>query len=264
MKILLTNDDGVNSVGILASYEAVKNLDLGENSEIKIVAPSNQQSGIGRAITLFEPVRITETYLKDGTLAYAVSGTPADSTIMGIFEIMEKDVDLVISGINIGENLGKSELSTSGTIGAAMEAASHNIPAIAISIQVDRDEVKFEEGHVGVFEIDFELAKKVLAEVVAKVLENGLPKGADLLNINIPSNPKSKTPVISKLGERMYSPHIQKRRDPRGKPYYWVDGTPHTEDKEGTDVHILKVLKKPTITPIAIDSTGNLDLIKDW
>ncbi|MGL6299089.1 MAG: 5'/3'-nucleotidase SurE [Methanobacteriaceae archaeon] len=264
MKILLTNDDGVNSTGILASYEAIKSLDFLNENDIKIVAPSNQQSGIGRALTLFEPVRVTETYLKNGTKAYAVSGTPTDSTTIGIFEIMDKDVDLVVSGINIGENLGKAELSTSGTIGAAMEAASHGIPAIAISIQVDEDEIKFEEGHIGVFEIDFKLAKKVLGELARKVLEKGMPKGVDLLNINIPASPQSEELTVARLGKRMYTPHIQKRMDPRGKPYYWIDGTPHNNDNEGSDVHTLKVLKKPTITPIAIDSTGNLDSLKYW
>lgn len=133
MKILITNDDGVNSSGILAARKAVENL-----GETIIVAPATQQSGIGHALTLFEPIRVSEVTLRDGSEAYAVSGTPTDAVIIGIFELMDEKPDLVISGINMGENIGKSELTTSGTIGAAMEAAVHGVPSLAVSLQVRR------------------------------------------------------------------------------------------------------------------------------
>jgi len=122
MRILITNDDGVNSSGIIAAKKAVE--DLGS---IDIVAPATQQSGIGHALTLFEPIRVTSTNLRDGSEAYSVSGTPTDAVLVGIFEIASKKPELVISGINVGENLGMSELTTSGTIGAAMEAAAQDI-----------------------------------------------------------------------------------------------------------------------------------------
>ena len=128
MKILLSNDDGVDASGILALKQAVE-----EFGEVYVVAPSNQQSGIGHALTLYEPLRINKTRLRDGSPAYSVSGTPTDSVTLGVYEIMDEKPDLVISGINTGQNTGKGELTTSGTLGAAMEAASLGIPAIAVS-----------------------------------------------------------------------------------------------------------------------------------
>ena len=119
MKILLSNDDGVDASGILALKQAVE-----EFGEVYVVAPSNQQSGIGHALTLYEPLRINKTILRDGSLAYSVSGTPTDAVTLGVYEIMDEKPDLVISGINTGQNTGKGELTTSGTLGAAMEAAS--------------------------------------------------------------------------------------------------------------------------------------------
>lgn len=98
MRILITNDDGVNSSGIIAAKKAVE--DLGS---IDIVAPATQQSGIGHALTLFEPIRVTSTNLNDGTQAYSVSGTPTDAVIVGIFEIASGKPDLIISGINVGK-----------------------------------------------------------------------------------------------------------------------------------------------------------------
>lgn len=256
MRILITNDDGVNSSGIVAAKKAVQ--DLGE---IDIVAPATQQSGIGHALTLFEPVRVTATHLSDGTEAFSVSGTPTDSVIIGIYELADQKPDLVISGINIGENLGKSELTTSGTIGAAMEAAVHGIPALSVSLQVTRGDIKFHDGHV---ELDFRYATKILKSVAEKIIEKGLPNGVDFLNLNIPSHPTSEKVRLTRLGDRMYKIHIQKRLDPRGRPYYWIDGDPVENDDYGTDVQVLKYERYPTLTPITLDCTSMLDTMENW
>ncbi|MCL2116564.1 MAG: 5'/3'-nucleotidase SurE [Methanobrevibacter sp.] len=256
MKILISNDDGVNSSGILASKRAVEKL-----GEIVIAAPSSQQSGIGRALTLFEPLRINSVDLSDGSQGFSVSGTPTDAVVLAIFHLMDEKPDLLISGINIGENIGKGELTTSGTIGAAMEAASFGIPSIAISQQVLRGDIKFEEGHI---ELDYSLSEKILYKLAKKVLKNGLPDGIDLLNLNIPSNPDNEDVSITKLGERMYTPHIETKFDPRGKPYYWIDGLPYEDYEEGTDGYALKIEKRPSLTPLSLDLTSNLDLIKNW
>ncbi len=256
MRILITNDDGVNSSGIIATKDAVDGL-----GDISVVAPATQQSGIGHALTLFEPIRVTETHLNDGSEAFAVSGTPTDAVIIGIFELAEEKPDLVISGINIGENLGKSELTTSGTIGAAMEAACHGIPSIAVSIQVSRGDIKFHDGHV---ELDFEAAQRITRKVASKILEKGLPKGVDFVNLNIPSHLESDEILITRLGERMYNVHIQKRLDPRGRPYYWLDGDPVEDDGAGTDVHTLKKEKKATLTPISLDCTSDVKFMEGW
>ena len=135
MKALLSNDDGITASGILASKKAVEDL-----CDTYVVAPETQQSGIGHAITLYEPLRINEHTLKDGSIGYGVSGTPTDAVTLALFEILKEKPDIMISGINTGFNLGQAELTTSGTLGAAIEAATFNIPTIAISQEVTRDE----------------------------------------------------------------------------------------------------------------------------
>ena len=256
MRILITNDDGVNSSGIMAAKKAVE--DLGK---IDVVAPATQQSGIGHALTLLEPIRVTATSLIDGSEAFSVSGTPTDAVIIGIYELTNEKPDLVISGINIGENLGKSELTTSGTIGAAMEAAVHGIPAIAVSIQVTRGDIKFHDGHV---DVDFRHASKILKSVTEKIITKGLPEGVDFVNLNIPSHPSSNRIKLTRLGERMYKIHIKKRLDPRGRPYYWIDGDPIEKDEFGTDVYVLKEERNATITPVSLDCTSNLNIMDGW
>lgn len=256
MRILITNDDGVNSSGIVAAKRAVE--DLGE---IYVVAPATQQSGIGHALTLFEPIRVTSTNLIDGSEAFSVSGTPTDAVLVGIFETSGKKPDLVISGINVGENLGMSEFTTSGTIGAAMEAASHNIPALAVSLQVNRGDIKFHDGRV---DVDFLHAEKITRKVAGRMAHKSLPDGIDLLNLNIPSSPDSDRVKLTRLGKRMYTVHIQKRLDPRGRPYYWIDGMPTEKDEPDTDVHVLREENVATITPISLDSSFGLDLMREW
>ncbi len=256
MKILISNDDGINSSGILAAKKAVEEL-----GDVIVVAPSSQQSGIGRALTLFEPLRLSSVELNDGSKGFSVSGTPTDAITLGIFELIDEKPDLVISGINIGENLGKGELTTSGTIGAAMEAASFGIPSIAISQQVTQGDIKFEEGHV---ELDYTLSEKILFKVAKRILKKGLPDKIDFLNLNIPSHPENEDILITRLGERMYTPHIKMRFDPRGKPYYWIDGSEYNGDVEGTDGYGLKIKKQPTLTPLSMDLTSNLDSLDKW
>lgn len=256
MRILITNDDGVNSSGIMAAKRAVE--DLGS---IDVVAPATQQSGIGHALTLFEPIRVTSTTLIDGTEAYSVSGTPTDALLVGVYEIASKKPDLVISGINVGENLGMSELTTSGTIGAAMEAAANGIPALSVSLQVTRGDIKFHDGHV---DVDFTHAEKMTRKVSRMIARRSLPEGVDFINLNVPSSPDSDKIKLTTLGKRMYQIHIEKRLDPRGRPYYWIDGVPMEKDDPGTDVHVLREENCATITPISLDSTSNLDLLKNW
>ncbi len=256
MKALISNDDGVNASGIFAAKKAVENL-----CETIIVAPETQQSGIGHALTLYEPLRIRERILKDGSLAYGVSGTPTDAVVIGLFQILEEKPDLMISGINTGYNIGQSELTTSGTLGAAIESATYGIPTIAISQEVTREEVKFESGEIG---IDFEFAGKMLNKLAKIVLKKGLPDGIDLLNVNIPANPVDDEFEVVKLGKRMYSPVMEKRLDPRGQPYYWIGGEPYNHDEKGSDGYELKVSQKTTITPLKLDLTGDLNVLKDY
>ena len=256
MKALISNDDGITASGILASKKAVEDL-----CETCVCAPERQQSGIGHALTLYEPLRINEHVLKDKSIGYGVEGTPTDAVTLALFEIMDEKPDIMISGINTGYNLGKAELTTSGTLGAAIEAATFGIPTIAISQEVTSDEVKFENGHV---EINFDFAGKMLNKLVKIVLKKGLPEGIDLLNVNIPANPSDDKFEVVGLGERMYTPYIEKRADPRSKSYYWICGAPYTSYAPGSDGYALHKLGKTTVTPIKIDMSGDLKTLKDF
>ena len=256
MKALISNDDGITASGILAAKKAVDEL-----CETYVVAPEHQQSGIVHALTLNEPLRINERTLRDGSKGYGVTGTPTDAVTLALFEIIDEKPDIMISGINTGFNLGKAELTTSGTIGAAIEAASFNIPAIAISQEVTRDDIKFDTGEV---EIDFDFAGKMLKKIAKIILKKGLPEGIDLLNVNIPANPINEEFEVVTLGKRMYVPIIEKRLDPREKPYYWIGGDPYESDVPGTDGHALRKYQKTTVTPLKIDLTSDMSLLKEW
>ena len=256
MKALISNDDGITASGILACKKAVEDL-----CETYVVAPETQQSGIGHALTLYEPLRVNEHILKDGSKGYGVGGTPTDAVTIALFEIMDAKPDLMISGINTGFNLGQAELTTSGTLGAAIEAASFNIPTIAISQEVTRDDIKFENGEN---KVDFDFAGKMLNKLAKIVLKKGLPEGTDLLNVNIPADPSDDKFEVVKLGKRMYTPIIHKRLDPRNKPYYWIGGEPYEFDEPGSDGYELKRAQKTTITPLKIDLTSDMSSLKEW
>ena len=256
MNALISNDDGITASGILASKKAVEDL-----CETYVVAPETQQSGIGHALTLYEPLRVNEHILRDGSLGYGVTGTPTDAVTIALFEIMDEKPDIMISGINTGYNIGQAELTTSGTLGAALEAASFGIPTIAISQEVTSDEVKFVTGEVG---IDFDFAGKMLKKLAKIILKKGLPEGIDLLNVNIPANPINEEFEVVRLGNRMYVPVIEKRLDPRDNPYYWIGGEPYDLDKPGSDGYELRRAQKTTITPLKIDLTSDMSLLKEW
>ncbi len=256
MKALISNDDGITASGILASKKAIEDL-----CDTYVIAPETQQSGIGHALTLNEPLRVNEHILRDDSLGYGITGTPTDAVTIALFEIMDEKPDIMISGINTGYNLGQAELTTSGTLGAALEAASFGIPTIAISQEVTRDDVKFVTGEV---EIDFDFAGKMLKKLSKIILKKGLPDGIDLLNVNIPANPINEEFEVVRLGKRMYVPVIEKRLDPRDKPYYWIGGDPYELDKPGSDGYELRRAQKTTITPLKIDLTSDMSLLKEW
>jgi 5'-nucleotidase len=198
----------------------------------------------------------------NGFKANAVTGTPVDSVIIGIFAIMKGELpDLVVSGINVGENISTDTVTTSGTIGAALEAASYGIPAIAASIQVVDQGDKFDMHHGE--KHSFDVATKVLRRVAAKVLEHGLPIGVDLLNLNVPADATEETEiVVTRLARKIFKTTVQERFDPRGRPYYWIDGELICCDADGTDVQTIYQEKKISITPLTLDSTARIDLLE--
>jgi len=256
LEILLVNDDGIYSNGLLALKNVISE-DFDAN--VTVVAPSNQQSGIGRAISLFEPLRITKTKLADCSEGYAVSGTPSDCVVLGIYQVLKKVPDFVISGINIGENLG-TEITTSGTLGAAFEGSHHGAKSVACSLHVTTDHLKFKEGESP---IDFFNAAKVFKNVFEKFIDDEFP--CDVLNVNIPDDATLDTPVeITTLARKMYTTHVEERIDPRSRSYYWIDGYPIMEEEDGTDVFAVRRKKHVSVTPLTLDNTiKNLESFKE-
>jgi 5'-nucleotidase len=255
-RILVSNDDGVYASGLQAAARSVQGL-----GQVVVAAPSGQMSGVGRSVSVFEPLRYAEVNL-NGFQAYAVTGTPVDSVIIGIFAIMKGELpDLVVSGINVGENISTDTVTTSGTIGAALEAASYGIPSIAASIQVVDQGDKFDMHHGE--KHNFDVATKVLRRVATRVLERGLPVGVDVLNLNVPADATEDTEiVVTRLARKIFKTTVQERFDPRGRPYYWIDGDLICSDAEGTDVQTIYQDKKISLTPLTLDSTARVDLRK--
>ncbi|ASJ12354.1 5'/3'-nucleotidase SurE [Thermococcus thioreducens] len=246
-RILITNDDGIYSKGIRAAVEAVQ--DLGE---VYVVAPLFQRSASGRAMTLHRPLRAKLVDVPGAKVAYGLDGMPVDCVIFALARF--SDFDLAISGINLGENLS-TEITVSGTASAAIETATHGIPSIAVSLEVDwRKTLSEGEG------IDFSVASHFLRRIAKAVLERGFPDGVDMLNVNVPRDATPETEIaITRLARRRYRPTIEERLDPRGHPYYWIVGRKCEKFEPGTDAYALKVERKVSVTPVNIDMTAKID-----
>jgi len=246
MRVLITNDDGVTSPGVQEAHDALKDV-----ADVTVVAPATQQSAVGRSISIFQPIRVYETRV-NGVDVYSVGGTPTDAVVLGLHHVVDKTPDLVVSGINMGENLSTESVTTSGTIGAALEASTQGVPALAASMRVEESD-KF---HHGQLDLEMESAKQLLRETVQEIKQNGFPEEADVLNLNVPHGCGPDTPLrLTKLARRFFNTEVLERHDPRGKPYYWIDGD-HVQDAEpGTDVHTVIKKDEASLTPISLDST---------
>lgn len=250
-QILLTNDDGIRSPGLWAAAEALSALGY-----VTVAAPREQSSGTGRSLPISSDGIIEKETLnihgQDWTV-YAVGGTPAQAVLHGILEIMPVKPDLVVSGINYGENVATG-ITVSGTVGAAMEAASHGIPALAVSLETPK------EHHLSYSrEIDFSAAAHFTALVAARLLEHGLPPGADLLKIDVPSDATSATPLVwARLSrQRYFHPTKPERSDwaERGNVGYEVRFDLATEPHD-TDVYIMLGKRQVALTPLSLDFTA--------
>ncbi|MDO5844780.1 MAG: 5'/3'-nucleotidase SurE [Methanocorpusculum sp.] len=244
-KILLTNDDGINSSAIWAAYDA-----LSEFADVTVVAPAVQQSAVGRSISIFEPLRLNKIKIS-GHDAYVAEGRPTDALLLGLYAL-NLNPDLVVSGINLGENISYESINTSGTVGAAMEAANQNVPSIAFSLEMKNDGDKFIDPRVK--ENNFSQAKEVVSKVVKYFMKNGLPKNCHLLNVNIP-DAEIKGYRSTILGTRLFDTSVEKRLDPRGKPYYWICGKPIYIEEENSDVTALRE-GYVSVTPLTMDNTA--------
>ncbi len=252
MHILVTNDDGVTAPGLLALATAMRAL-----GDVSVLAPDHNWSAGGHVKTLDRPLRVKEVRLGDGATAFASDGAPSDCVSLALLGYFEKKIDLVVSGINFGANLGH-DVTYSGTVTAAMEANLVGVPALAFSLDVP-------DNFVG--DPDFGAAAMCARRVVEQVSARGLPAGV-LLSVNVPflAGDEIKGFRITRLGLRVYRNRLDRRQDPRGKPYYWIGGDAPTSIPEyGTDVGALAD-GYVSITPLQLDLTAYpaMEALNQW
>ncbi len=245
MKILVTNDDGINASGIKILVKCLERL-----GDVAVVAPDRERSAVGHALTLHHPLRAVRL----GTDFFSVDGTPTDCVNLGIHSLLSFKPDLVIAGINHGGNLG-DDVTYSGTVAAALEATLMGIPAFAVSL-VTNGEGK-----------NYVAAGNFAAKLAGMVAKQGLPADT-FLNVNVPdlSEDQILSPVITRQGKRRYEGMIIDKVDPRGRNYYWI-GTVDVNfnDIEGTDYHAIS-RGHISITPLHLDLTNyqSIAALKTW
>jgi 5'-nucleotidase len=245
MHILVTNDDGVHAPGLLALKRALAAL-----GSTTVVAPARNYSAAGHRKTMHKPLRLEPTHLADGSPAWACSGAPSDAVALALLGFVKEKVDLVVSGVNPHYNIGQ-DVTYSGTVTAAIEAVIAGIPGIAISTELESPR-------------DYDTAGRVAAEVARRVSAHGLPAGV-LLNVNVPPG-EIKGVQITRQGRRVYRDELVERRDPRGRPYYWIGGeTPTGVNAPGTDFWAV-TNGAVSITPLQIDLTARdvIPTLEGW
>jgi len=218
--ILITNDDGIDAPGLRALIEPMEQV-----GQVVIVAPDQEQSAVGHGISLTRPLRITR---QEPPRQYAVSGSPVDSVLMGIFKLCPRRPELVVSGINHGLNVG-TDVFYSGTVAAALEGAIQGLPALAVSQELPID---------GGPPLEQLLARtaRFAAAVAGQILEHRLPPQS-VLNVNAPATGTDRY-CFTRLGRRVYRELVDERLDLRGIPYYWIGGPViHNTSGPGTDAH---------------------------
>ncbi len=248
MRILLSNDDGIHSPGLHALAQGVAEL-----GEIWVVAPDREQSSVGHAITLSDPIWI-RPYTFDGVhAAFAVGGTPADCVKLALTALMPERPDVILSGINQGENTGISTIY-SGTVSAATEGTISGVASVAISLDSFTSDA-------------FDPAARIARQLAILVHRHGLPADT-LLNVNVPALPATewKGICITRQGRARWKETFEKRVDPRGRNYYWMDGYKiELEEPQDTDGRALSD-GFVSITPIRLDLTHHqfIDELKTW
>ena len=240
-RILITNDDGINAAGIKALEQGL--LSVGE---VTVIAPDKEMSATSQSISLHTPLRVHQI---DGR-HYAVGGTPADSVILALYQILPQRPDLVVSGINPGANLGENVVY-SGTVAAAMEAALHGVPSFAISLATRKY-------------LDFSTAAAFAAQVAARILEEGLEPGV-CLNVNVPRG-EVRGVRITRQSQKISQNLVREQKDPRGRPYYWLDETVELGDVEPDTDYGAILAHEISVTPLQVDRTHypSLNLISRW
>ncbi len=253
LSILISNDDGVHAPGIQALYRELKKI-----AQVVVVAPLEERSTTGHSLTLHKPLRLVEV----APDFYGVSGSPADCVYLGLKEICQEKPDWVISGINRGANLGQ-DIHYSGTVSAAREACIAGIAALAVSLDFQATA----EDLLALKAVHYQAAAQWASRLVKKIKPEDLP-AASFLNLNVPFVPKGEIQGLKvvKQGFRFYQETVVKRRDHRGKFYYWVGGKYYGFKKEEQTDCAWIAKRFATLTPLKIDSTDELFLRKlgEW
>ncbi len=255
--ILLTNDDGVQSPGIAAAAKT-----LAAIGELVVAAPRDQQTSAGRSLPVTTDGRIERVKIKlpqsgEELDAYAVGGTPAQSVLHAILEILPRTPDLVVSGINYGENVGTG-VTISGTVGAALEAAAMGIPALAVSLQILSQE------WYSYHDLDFSTAAEFSVRFARVLLGRALPADVDLLKVDIPAEARPDTPwrITRQSRQRYYQPYLIRDGswDTRGYVSARVKVS-QVDVEPDSDVYALLYDKVVSVTPMSLDLTSRTDLI---
>ncbi|MCS7234552.1 MAG: 5'/3'-nucleotidase SurE [Armatimonadota bacterium] len=239
MRILVTNDDGIEAEGLHALVRACERV-----GEVTVVAPHHDRSASGHSITLHKPLRVQPARIPGARAeAWAATGTPADCVLLAVYGLLPARPDVVLCGINLGPNIGH-DLTYSGTVSGAMEAAVLGIPAIAVSLDAEADP-------------QYEVAASFAAALAEQVCRRGMPPDA-LLNVNVPNLDASRIRgvQVTRQSGRRYRSRLERRTDPRGRPYYWIAGerTSPEDAEPGTDSHALSH-GFVSVTPLQMDLT---------
>ncbi len=247
--ILVTNDDSVNAKGIQSLVKIASTL-----GRVVVVAPDKPQSGMGHAMSLSDPIRLNRVWMFGDVEAYSSSGTPVDCVKLAIYEVLERKPDLVLSGINHGENSSTNVLY-SGTMSAAIEGAMEGLPSIGFSLSDFSSEA------------DFMQYEAYVSRIISKALKEDFPKFT-CLNVNIPNVPASDIAGIKVCTQAhaFWADRFDKREDQFGRPYYWLTGEfGEVNPQEDSDLHAL-YRGYISIVPTQFDLTNHkiLDEIKNW
>jgi 5'-nucleotidase len=249
MRILICNDDGIDSAGIYALVNEIRKI-----ADVTVVAPHQQQSAVGHAITVNYPLRAVPFHKNGDFFGTAVEGTPADCVKLAIkFLMKDNPPDMVLSGVNHGSNTAVN-IIYSGTVSAATEGTVLGIPSIAFSL-------------TSYTNLDFSYAAKFAARLVQMVALNGLPPGT-LLNVNVPNIPEKdiKGVLITKQGISTWEDRFDVRRDPANREYFWLTGSMHVTDTELDTDQIAIEKGFVSVTPVHYDLTNRamLQTMAKW
>jgi 5'-nucleotidase len=254
-QILLTNDDGIDSPGIWAAARA-----LAELGFVHVVAPRGQFSGAGRSMpsTSDGIIQAQQMPVNNQTWkVYAVGGTPAQTVVHAILEVLPVCPHLVVSGINFGENVG-SGITISGTVGAALEGAAFGLPALAVSLETEP-----QHHYAPSEEVDFSAAAYFTAYFSCMLLEKRLPWDVDVLKVDIPCEATPDTPwTVTRVSRRRYFEPLAPQRAsweiPAAVGYRQIDD--HRDDAPDSDSYALRVRRMVSVTPLSLDMTARVDL----